>query len=205
MYEAYCPMAFQGRGAPWLADAKEILNPYFGDKMLHCGEIRKTFESTGETGVPAAFRKEVSLLAERYLAVGRALAGDDHETALAAAEALDEALARVPRGALAGEALASWRQVSGLLRSAVESIGKAPDLESARRPFALLSEGMIRILERFGHAGPDDLVQAHCPMAFSNRGADWVQRGDEIRNPYFGAAMPRCGDVTHRFAREPGD
>jgi Cu(I)/Ag(I) efflux system membrane fusion protein len=205
LYEAYCPMAFDNRGAAWLQEGDAIRNPYFGDAMLECGEIRKTFEPAGETGVPAAFREEVSRLAERYLAVASALAKDDHKTALAAAEALGESLARVPGGTLAGEALASWRRVSGSLRNAIESIGKAPDLESARRPFALLSEGMIRILERFGHAGPDDLVQARCPMAFSNRGADWVQRGDEIHNPYFGAAMPRCGDVTRRFAREPGD
>ena len=203
--EAFCPMAFDNRGAAWLQEGDAIRNPYFGDAMLECGEIRKTFQSTRESGVPAAFREAVSRLVERYLAVGRALAKDDHGTALAAAAALYEALARAPGGTLAGEPLASWRQVSGPLRNAIESIGKATDLEGARRPFALLSEGMIRILERFGHAGPDDLVQARCPMAFSNRGADWIQRGDEIHNPYFGAAMPRCGDVTHRFAREPGD
>jgi len=203
--EASCPMAFDNRGAAWLQEGDAIRNPYFGDAMLECGEIRRTYESTRETGVTASFREAVSRLVERYLAAGRALAKDDHGTALAAAAALDEALARVPGGTLAGEALASWRQVSGPLRNATESIGKATDLESARRPFALLSEGMIHILKRFGHAGPDDLVQARCPMAFSNRGAHWVQRGDEIHNPYFGAAMPRCGDVTHRFAREPGD
>ncbi|MHC5041971.1 MAG: DUF3347 domain-containing protein, partial [Planctomycetota bacterium] len=197
LHEAFCPM--------WLQEGDAIRNPYFGDAMLECGEVRKTFEPTRETGVPVSFRKEVSRLTERYLAVGSALAADDHGTARAAAEALDEALARVPGVAFEGEALASWRRVSGSLRNAIESIGKATDLESARRPFALLSEGMIRILKRFGHAGPDDLVQARCPMAFSNRGADWVQRGDEIHNPYFGAAMPRCGEVTHRFAREPGD
>ncbi|MHC4972167.1 MAG: DUF3347 domain-containing protein [Planctomycetota bacterium] len=198
-------MASAWRSCGWLQEGDAIRNPYFGDAMLECGEVRKTFEPTRETGVPVSFRKEVSRLTERYLAVGSALAADDHGTARAAAEALDEALARVPGVAFEGEALASWRRVSGSLRNAIESIGKATDLESARRPFALLSEGMIRILKRFGHAGPDDLVQARCPMAFSNRGADWVQRGDEIHNPYFGAAMPRCGEVTHRFAREPGD
>lgn len=36
---AYCPMAFNNKGAYWLADNKEIRNPYFGDKMLKCGSI----------------------------------------------------------------------------------------------------------------------------------------------------------------------
>ncbi|TVZ52163.1 DUF3347 domain-containing protein [Dokdonia sp. Hel_I_53] len=35
----YCPMAFDGKGAYWLSNSKEIRNPYFGDKMLKCGVV----------------------------------------------------------------------------------------------------------------------------------------------------------------------
>ena len=41
VYFKYCPMAFDNEGAYWLSPQKEILNPYFGDKMLHCGNIKK--------------------------------------------------------------------------------------------------------------------------------------------------------------------
>jgi Cu(I)/Ag(I) efflux system membrane fusion protein len=41
-YEAFCPMAFDNRGAPWLQNFKQIDNPYFGASMLRCGEIKKT-------------------------------------------------------------------------------------------------------------------------------------------------------------------
>ena len=40
LYRQYCPMAFDNTGAFWLSSEKEILNPYFGDKMLHCGYIK---------------------------------------------------------------------------------------------------------------------------------------------------------------------
>lgn len=40
VYQQYCPMAFDNTGAAWLSKSDEILNPYFGDKMLHCGEVR---------------------------------------------------------------------------------------------------------------------------------------------------------------------
>jgi Cu(I)/Ag(I) efflux system membrane fusion protein len=33
----HCPMAFDGRGARWLQDAEDLLNPYFGSSMLRCG------------------------------------------------------------------------------------------------------------------------------------------------------------------------
>lgn len=42
VYHHYCPMAFDDKGAYWLSDKPEILNPYFGNKMLHCGETKDT-------------------------------------------------------------------------------------------------------------------------------------------------------------------
>lgn len=39
IYKQYCPMAFDDQGAYWLSTNKEILNPYFGDVMLHCGRV----------------------------------------------------------------------------------------------------------------------------------------------------------------------
>ena len=43
LYEAYCPMAFGNKGAAWLQSGEKIANPYFGHKMLRCGEIRRRF------------------------------------------------------------------------------------------------------------------------------------------------------------------
>jgi hypothetical protein len=42
IYRQYCPMAFNDQGAYWLSDKEEILNPYFGNKMLHCGDVTDT-------------------------------------------------------------------------------------------------------------------------------------------------------------------
>ncbi|MBF9054980.1 DUF3347 domain-containing protein, partial [Rhodobacterales bacterium LSUCC1028] len=42
IYKKYCPMAFNNEGAYWYAAVKEITNPYFGEKMLKCGSVKKT-------------------------------------------------------------------------------------------------------------------------------------------------------------------
>jgi Cu(I)/Ag(I) efflux system membrane fusion protein len=42
IYYQYCPMAFDNKGAYWLSDQAKIRNPYFGDKMLECGEVKDT-------------------------------------------------------------------------------------------------------------------------------------------------------------------
>ncbi len=43
-YYEYCPMAFDDKGAYWLSDASKIRNPYFGDKMLSCGEVKEKLQ-----------------------------------------------------------------------------------------------------------------------------------------------------------------
>jgi Cu(I)/Ag(I) efflux system membrane fusion protein len=40
VYQEFCPMAFNDKGAYWLSAESEIKNPYFGKKMLECGEVR---------------------------------------------------------------------------------------------------------------------------------------------------------------------
>ncbi len=39
VYQLHCPMAFKNAGANWLSSKSEVINPYFGDKMLHCGDV----------------------------------------------------------------------------------------------------------------------------------------------------------------------
>lgn len=50
-YEQYCPMVNSKEGAYWLSTEAGIRNPYFGDKMLTCGEVKnkidKKFKNKG--------------------------------------------------------------------------------------------------------------------------------------------------------------
>ncbi|UIJ38313.1 efflux RND transporter periplasmic adaptor subunit [Desulfobaculum bizertense] len=41
VYEVFCPMAFDFKGAIWLQKSTEIHNPYFGQAMQTCGEVQK--------------------------------------------------------------------------------------------------------------------------------------------------------------------
>lgn len=42
LYQDYCPMADEGKGAIWISEIKEIKNPYYGSDMLTCGSVKKT-------------------------------------------------------------------------------------------------------------------------------------------------------------------
>ena len=41
LYWQYCPMAKDNEGASWLSLESEILNPYFGEQMLRCGNVKE--------------------------------------------------------------------------------------------------------------------------------------------------------------------
>lgn len=43
LYQDFCPMANQGKGAIWISETKEIRNPYYGSEMLSCGSIKTTY------------------------------------------------------------------------------------------------------------------------------------------------------------------
>ncbi|WP_299135278.1 efflux RND transporter periplasmic adaptor subunit [uncultured Tenacibaculum sp.] len=44
-YKQYCPMADSDKGAYWLSKEKQVLNPYFGDMMLKCGEVKQVINN----------------------------------------------------------------------------------------------------------------------------------------------------------------
>jgi len=41
LYQDFCPMVNNNKGAYWLSEFKDIQNPYFGANMLKCGSIKK--------------------------------------------------------------------------------------------------------------------------------------------------------------------
>jgi hypothetical protein len=50
LYVQFCPMANSGRGGYWIASHEEIRNPYYGDEMLHCGEVKDTINRNSSAG-----------------------------------------------------------------------------------------------------------------------------------------------------------
>jgi len=41
LYQDFCPMYNDNKGAQWLSATKEIKNPYYGAKMMSCGSVQK--------------------------------------------------------------------------------------------------------------------------------------------------------------------
>jgi hypothetical protein len=48
VYHQFCPMAFNDAGAYWLSASADVKNPYFGKKMLSCGEVKDSIDFRGK-------------------------------------------------------------------------------------------------------------------------------------------------------------
>ncbi|QYJ69349.1 efflux RND transporter periplasmic adaptor subunit [Flavobacterium litorale] len=44
VYVEFCPMANNNKGAYWLSKEEKVINPYFGEAMLTCGEVKQVIE-----------------------------------------------------------------------------------------------------------------------------------------------------------------
>ena len=44
LFVQFCPMADNNKGAYWLSKEEKVINPYFGDAMLTCGEVKQVIE-----------------------------------------------------------------------------------------------------------------------------------------------------------------
>lgn len=137
---------------------------------------------------------------EEYLSLGEALASDDSAKAGEQTKALREKLDAAKKK-LSGHA----GHLAGMMLEAIPS-EPPKDIAEQRKLFEKLSNTMSEYLKAFGHKSDSSIFEAFCPMAFDGKGAIWLQKGKEIRNPYFGKSMPTCGEIKQEFKpAEPGE
>lgn len=147
---------------------------------------------------PAALREAVGAVFDAYTAVQQQLSRDQGaEAGRSAGEmlsALKDAGGKVPPGLRN-----AWQSAAEPLNAAAKSLADAGDIESARKAFEPLSGSLYRLIKQFGLSGRS-VYRYHCPMAFNNKGADWLQDKQGVENPYFGSAMFRCGSEVETVA-----
>lgn len=142
----------------------------------------------------ATFQQQWSKVLLQYLSLKDALVATDNQAGKKAASNLLDALNRVTYQDLPFELRNYVQKNIGPLKAFTKAIAEAKYVEAQRQQFLFLSEIIIRNLKTIGGGGQMLYVQ-HCPMAFNDKGGDWVSAGREVLNPYFGDEMLRCGIV----------
>ena len=153
--------------------------------------------------VPDEYRGQIWGIVEKYLSLQDTLASDNKQGAARVAGETLEALSAVEMSLVSGEAHNVWMDNSMKMKAALDKIKEAEGIEPMREGFEGLSNELIVVVEQFGVYGAKTLYKFHCPMAFDNKGADWLQMDKDTRNPYFGVSMLKCGQVVEVIGEEP--
>lgn len=76
------------------------------------------------------------------------------------------------------------------------------DLDYLRDLFADISEILKEILQKYEYKEDLKLYLSFCPMAFGGKGAYWLQDSRDIKNPYLGVKMLKCGEIKKEYGRK---
>jgi Protein of unknown function (DUF3347) len=76
---------------------------------------------------------------------------------------------------------------------ALQNIVETDAVEVQRAAFVIVTDAVGTMLE--GEVASGTIYKQYCPMAFDNTGASWLSSSSDIKNPYFGDKMLRCGRI----------
>jgi hypothetical protein len=136
----------------------------------------------------------IKAIVDHYFHIKNALANDDAREAANGARALQDALVKLDKSLLTAEQKKAYEVNEDEMKEHAEHIAKnGDDIEHQRSHFAMMSEVFYELVRNFGAGRP--VYHDHCPMARENKGAMWISEIKEIKNPYFGEKMFKCGKV----------
>lgn len=134
----------------------------------------------GENTAKPEFKNEdLAAVYEDYAALKSALVNSDASEAKREAEAIVEKLEKS-------------EEITEELPSA-QKIAQTEDLDVQRTAFSDLSAEVEKLLNDNLVSGK--IYKLYCPMAFEGAGGYWLSSSEEIRNPYYGDKMLKCGSV----------
>ncbi len=148
--------------------------------------------------VPTAFKEKFNQVIKAYLGMKDGFVSDNENEIDTQAAQMLAILNNMPDNLLSGEALTYWKEKKGFLLAHLNLYKEAEKDKDKRMNFVFLSTVIVKSVKAFGYDGQKLFVD-YCPMANNNKGAYWLSQIKEIRNPYLGQKMPKCGEVKEEL------
>ncbi|GAB3831993.1 hypothetical protein GCM10028895_52460 [Pontibacter rugosus] len=139
-------------------------------------------------------KQQLAQLLGSYLRLKDALVASDTEQVQVEAQAVLAAAEKVEITGLAEEQQQFATEKLDEVKQSASKMAAATDVTAQRENLDLLSEATFSLTKAFG-ASDQKLFYQHCPMANNDQGGYWLSSSAEIRNPYFGEQMLKCGST----------
>lgn len=178
---------------------EEIAQEESHDESMHSATEEVPAEASApQFQVDATFQQQLSGVFTSYVSLKDAFVATNTTQVKEAAAKVQESLSKTDMMLLTGVAHNDWMTYSGGLEASLKEIQASEDIEAQRTSFSKLSDNMYKSIKAYGLGGATAYYE-YCPMAFNNTGGYWLSDVAEIRNPYFGSKMLKCGSVEEKL------
>ncbi|MBU2526788.1 MAG: efflux RND transporter periplasmic adaptor subunit [Bacteroidetes bacterium] len=157
---------------------------------------KTTTKTTGETKVLSKEAKAaVEKLVNQYILVKNALVKDNLTEADKQVKSLQKAVSGTSMALFKGDNHNKWMDYQKRMNAQTTQFLQTKKIDEARTVFIELSNILIEMTHDFGPFEQTFYIQ-YCPMVNQNKGAEWLSISKTVENPYYGAKMNDCGEVT---------
>lgn len=136
-----------------------------------------------------SFDQQMNLVLTEYLKIGDTLASDKMDGVAASAGAIVTLAAKLDASSVSPEHAKHYQGIAQKVPETAKKIQAAADIQTARKAFAELSKPMVMWVE---HQSTKPATVVYCSMYPGS----WLQKGKDIRNPFYGAKMLTCGEIV---------
>ena len=99
----------------------------------------------------------------------------------------------------AGNLMKSFTGEEEEMKSMATAMAETNDIEKQRELFSQMTAEVETLFKESISEGA--IYKQFCPMAFEGKGGYWISDVEEIRNPYYGDQMLKCGKVTETIKK----
>ena len=198
--------------AAQLGGKPSMMNPEGGETstghdhgdMGESQEMDQTSKSKSKKGKdlkwPKSEAQQYKSMVESYLSLKDNLVNDEKADEFAGQ--MLSVISKVDMSAFSEKGHMKWMEYQKVLKEKAQKIQKAGKLGEQRKHFIQLSDNMIELVKTFEAPETDSgssLYVQFCPMANDDKGAFWLSKEDEVKNPYYGDMMLTCGEVREEI------
>lgn len=156
------------------------------DKQATLQTIKTTISTDAKTSLQPLYKD--------YFELKDALTKDDFNLAKNTISKFENSLNKINMNLFKGDAHKIWMNYQTELKNNILHAVHIKDIKEMRKSFERISNVMIAMTKSFKPLKESSYIQ-FCPMANSDKGANWLSKENKVVNPYFGASMSKCGEV----------
>uniref|UniRef100_UPI00404864AE efflux RND transporter periplasmic adaptor subunit n=4 Tax=Flavobacterium sp. TaxID=239 RepID=UPI00404864AE len=165
-----------------------------GGSTMVMSEDKKVVLKEDKTIISNEAKKSLQPLYLNYFEFKDALTKDDFNSAKKALLGFEKSLNKINMSVFKGESHKVGMNYQTELKKQALHTTHVKNIKELRMSFEPMSNVMIAMTKAFNPLNETVYVQ-FCPMANSDKGANWLSKENKVVNPYFGISMLKCGEV----------